>query len=123
MVGKYIDVSIILLFARIGRSDQGSASVHGGVVHCATIREMELLGSREESPYDTRVVPLVGGRVGAVGHFFIVLIHFWQDLDTSQQKTHLAVTLALGEISIVESCVAGWDDLTAIGQFRQNRHC
>jgi len=45
------------------------------------------------------------------------------DLDTSQQKTHLAVTLALGEISIVESCVAGWDELTAIGQFRQNRHC
>ncbi|KAH9967334.1 hypothetical protein BC827DRAFT_1173307 [Russula dissimulans] len=37
------------------------------------------------------------------------------DLDAAQQKTHLAVTLALGEISIVESCVAVWDDLAAIG--------
>ena len=42
VVGKYIDVSIILLFARIGRSDQGSASVHGGVVHYATIRESRI---------------------------------------------------------------------------------
>jgi len=36
----------------------------------------------------------------------------------TQQKTHLAVTLALGEISIVESCVAGWDELAAIGQIQ-----
>ncbi|KAI9511538.1 SET domain-containing protein [Russula earlei] len=33
------------------------------------------------------------------------------DLDTAQQKTHLAVTLALEEISIVESCVSGWEEL------------
>jgi hypothetical protein len=31
MVGKYIDVSI-LLFARIGHSDENSLSVHGGAV-------------------------------------------------------------------------------------------
>ncbi|KAI0255800.1 hypothetical protein BJV78DRAFT_573877 [Lactifluus subvellereus] len=36
---------------------------------------------------------------------------FIDDLDTAQQKTRLAVTLALGEISIIESCVAGWDEL------------
>jgi hypothetical protein len=45
--------------------------------------------------------------------FLIVLIHIWQDLDTTRQKTQLAVTLALGEISIVESCVARWDELAA----------
>jgi len=45
--------------------------------------------------------------------FLIVLTHIWQDLDTTRQKTQLAVTLALGEISIVESCVARWDELAA----------
>jgi hypothetical protein len=44
------------------------------------------------------------------------------DLDSAQQKTHLAVTLALAEISIVESSVGRWDELTAIAQSRQNRH-
>jgi hypothetical protein len=53
-----------------------------------------------------------------VHRFLIVLIHIWQDLDTAQQKTQLAVTLALGEISIVESCVAGWDELTAMGAIK-----
>ncbi|KAI0305945.1 hypothetical protein B0F90DRAFT_946723 [Multifurca ochricompacta] len=36
------------------------------------------------------------------------------NLGTAQRRTQLAVTLALGEISIVESCVAGWDELMAI---------
>src|SRR5258707_3528545 len=41
-VGKYIDVSSILLFARIGRSDQGSASVHGGVCPLCYHKRAEL---------------------------------------------------------------------------------
>jgi hypothetical protein len=56
------------------------------------------------------------------GQFLIVLIHIWQDLDSAQQKTHLAVTLALAEISIVESSVGRWDELAAMAQSRQNRH-
>jgi hypothetical protein len=76
--------------------------VYGG---CATIRE------------GYNVIPLV-----SYGRFLIVLIHIWQDLDSAQQKTHLAVTLALAEISIVESSVGRWDELTAIAQSRQNRH-
>jgi hypothetical protein len=53
--------------------------------------------------------------------FLIVLIHIWQELDSAQQKTHLAVTLALGEISIVESCVGRWDELglTAVAETRE----
>ena len=54
-----------------------------------------------------------------MGEFLIVLVHFWQDLDSAQQKTHLAVTLALGEISIVESCVGRWDELTAVAESRE----
>jgi hypothetical protein len=102
-VGKYIDVSILLL-PKFGRSDEGSASVHG---------ESRLLC------YHKR-----GSRIGysVIALFLIVLILIWQDLDSAQQKTHLAVTLALGEISIVESCVGRWDELTAI-QSTQNRHC
>jgi hypothetical protein len=48
----------------------------------------------------------------------IVLNRIWQGLGTAQQKTRLAVTLALGEISILESCVASWNELTAITQVR-----
>ena len=51
--------------------------------------------------------------------FLIVLIHIWQDLDSAEQRTHLAVTLALGEISIVESCVRRWDELTAVAESRE----
>ena len=54
-----------------------------------------------------------------MGEFLIVLVHFWQDLDSAEQKTHLAVTLALGEISIVESCVGRWDELTAVAESRE----
>lgn len=50
--------------------------------------------------------------------FLIVLNRIWQGLGTAQQKTRLAVTLALGEISILESCVASWNELTAIMQAR-----
>lgn len=51
--------------------------------------------------------------------FLIVLIHIRQDLDSAEQRTHLAVTLALGEISIVESCVGRWDELTAVAESRE----
>jgi hypothetical protein len=50
--------------------------------------------------------------------FLIVLNRIWQGLGTAQQKTRQAVTLALGEISILESCVASWNELTAITQAR-----
>ncbi|KAI9440492.1 SET domain-containing protein [Lactarius indigo] len=39
-------------------------------------------------------------------------------LGTAQQKTRLAVTLALGEISIVESCMASWNELAAMARAR-----
>ncbi|KAH9004651.1 SET domain-containing protein [Lactarius hatsudake] len=39
-------------------------------------------------------------------------------LGTAQQKTRLAVTLALGEISIAESCVASWNELAAMARAR-----
>jgi hypothetical protein len=55
--------------------------------------------------------------------FLIVLIRIWQDLDTAQQKTRLAVTLALEEISIIESCVAAWDELDAVLDPGPNRYC
>jgi hypothetical protein len=54
-----------------------------------------------------------------IGEFLIVLIRNWQELDSGQQKTHLAVTLALGEISIVESCVGRWNELTAVAETRE----
>lgn len=57
-------------------------------------------------------------RRGGDALFLIVLNHIWQGLATAQQKTRLAITLALGEISIVESCVASWNELTAMAQAR-----
>ena len=55
---------------------------------------------------------------GGVHCFSLFSTRIWQNLGTPQQKTRLAVTLALGEISIVESSVASWNELTAITQAR-----
>ncbi|KAH9044238.1 SET domain-containing protein [Lactarius hengduanensis] len=43
---------------------------------------------------------------------------YTDSLGTAQQKTRLAVTLALGEISIAESCVASWNELAAMARAR-----
>ena len=95
-VGKYIDVSFLLLPKLV------------------VATRVRVWGKTPVVlPYERVTVSFVQH-----GGFLIVLIHIWQDLDSGQQKTHLAVTLALGEISIVESCVGRWDELTAIAQKR-----
>jgi hypothetical protein len=102
-VGNYIDVSILLLPKSVVATGV-RRWIHG---------ESRLLC------YHMR-----RSRIGysVIALFLIVLIHIWQVLDSAQQKTHLAVTLALGEISIVESCVGRWDELTTMAQSRQDRH-
>ena len=95
-VGKYIDVSILLLPKLV------------------VATRVRVWGKPPVVlPHERVTVSFVRH-----GGFLIVLIHIWQDLDSSQQKTHLAVTLALGEICIVESCVGRWDELTAMAQKR-----
>ncbi|KAH9975875.1 hypothetical protein BGW80DRAFT_67865 [Lactifluus volemus] len=62
-------------------------------------------------------------RSDSLGLHSAIVGKYIDDLDTAQQKTRLAVTLALGEISIIESCVAAWDELDSVLDPGPNRHC
>lgn len=59
-----------------------------------------------------------GNHGRGLGQHSAMVSKYIDSLGTAQQKTRLAVTLALGEVSIVESCLAGWNELTAIARAR-----
>ncbi|KAF8271602.1 hypothetical protein EI94DRAFT_1720152 [Lactarius quietus] len=99
---------------------QGSAQGEGGDDDSDTYdvlnRQIRTIGQLCTRRLDRicRVDLLQQGNHGqGLGQHSAVVGNYIDGLGTAQQKTRLAVTLAMGEISILESCVASWNELTA----------